>query len=102
MYNDVVTAMFDGGKILQKHMRNRAYNIRPGWNVHVPPYDTEAQEAYKLWALAGRPRLGPELESKKLTNARYNYTVRFISRNEQLMRADFMASKIMSNKVTDF
>lgn len=102
MYDDVVAALLEGGKPLQKHRRNRAYNIRPGWNEHVAPYHTEAREAYKLWALAGRPRQGPELENKKLANARYKYAVRFISRNEQAMRADSMASKMMSNNITDF
>jgi len=103
MYDDVVAALFEGGKPLQKHRRNRAYNIKPGWNGHVAPYHTEAREAYKLWALAGRPRHGPELENKKLANARYKYVVRFISRNEQAMRADSgLARKMMINNITDF
>ena len=49
-----------------------------------------------------RPRQGPELENKELANARYKYAVRFISRNEQAMRADSMASKMMSNNINYF
>ena len=80
-----MAALFEGGKPLQKHRRNRAYNIRAGWNEHVAPYHTEAREAYTRWALAGRPRKGPELGNKKLANARYKYAVCFISRNEHAM-----------------
>ena len=48
------------------------------------------------------PRQGPELEHKKLANARFKYAVRFISKNEQVMRADSMANNFMSNNTTDF
>ena len=52
--------------------------------------------------MAGKPRQGPELEHKKLANAGFKYAVRFISKNEQVMRADSMANNFMSNNTTDF
>ena len=52
--------------------------------------------------MAGKPRQGPELGHKKLANVRFKYAVRFIAKNEQAMKADSMASKIMCNNVTDF
>lgn len=64
-------------------------------------YHTEAQEATKSWAIAGRPRQGPVFEHKKLTNAKYNYAIRFIYKNEQAMRAS-MARKLIGNNVNDF
>ena len=102
MYDAVVAALYEAGKPLSKKKRARVNKARPGWLEHVAPYHAEARETYKLWVLAGRPRQGPELECKKLANARYKYAVRFISRNEQAMGADSMARKMMSNNMTDF
>ncbi len=39
---------------------------------------------------------------KKLTTARYNYAVRFICKNEQAMKADSLAKKLLHNNVTGF
>ncbi len=103
MYDDVVAALNNGSKPfckLNKH--GRKYNIRPGWHEHVAPYHAEAREAHKLWAMAGRPWQGPELEYKKLANARFKYAVRFISKNEQAMQADSLAYKMLSNNMNDF
>ncbi|XP_034077513.1 carcinoembryonic antigen-related cell adhesion molecule 5-like [Gymnodraco acuticeps] len=46
--------------------------------------------------MAGRPRQGSVFEYKKLTNARYKYAIRFICKNEQAMRADSMAKKLLT------
>ena len=83
MYDNVVSALYDGGKPFQKHnTQNKKSNIEPGWNKLVAMYHTEACEAYKLWDVAGKSRQGPELEYKKLANARFKYAVRFISKNQ--------------------
>ena len=56
----------------------------------------------KAWVLeAGRPRQGPVLDCIKLTNARYKYAVRYVSKHEQVMRADSMAEKLLCNNLTD-
>lgn len=52
--------------------------------------------------LAGRPRQGPLFEQKKNANAAYKYAVRFICKNEQAMRAESMAEKVMDNNTTEF
>ena len=81
---------------------NKTHNIRPGWNKYVAEYRAEACEATKSWTMAGRPRQGSVFEYKKLTNARYKYAIRFICKNEQAMRADSMAKKLLSNNAIDF
>ncbi len=52
--------------------------------------------------MAGRPRQGPELEYKMSTNARYRYAISFICRNEQILRADSMAMKLLNHIISDF
>lgn len=37
-----------------------------------------------------------------MTNARFKYAVRFISKNEQALRADAMANKMFCNNISDF
>jgi len=51
------------------HKSDKSYNIKPGWNKFVAAHRAEAKEAFKAWVLVGRPRQGPELNLKKITNA---------------------------------
>ncbi len=59
--------------------------FRAGWNEYVFELHLEARDAFKNWVLTGKARYGPELEKKKLANAKFNYAVRFIKRNEATM-----------------
>ena len=65
-------------------------------------HHTVAKDAHKSWVLAGRPREGPVLDSKKLTYARFKYAVRYVKKHEQAMKADSMAEKLMGNDTTGF
>ena len=62
--------------------------MKPGWNDHVRELHVAAKEAFKSWVLSGKPRHGPECTLKKIANARFKYALRFITRNEQAMRAN--------------
>ncbi len=95
MYNDIVNALH-GCRVVG--IMNKT---RPGWSKHVAEYHAEAREAFKLWVMAGRPRQGPELEYKS-TNARYKYAIHFICKNEQTLRADIMAMKLLNHNIIDF
>lgn len=101
MHTDIVHALYEGSKPYYRY-KNKNHNNKPGWKEYVAGYHTEAREATKSWAIAGRPRQGPVFEHKKLTNARYKYAIRFICKNEQAMRADSMAKKLIGNNVNDF
>lgn len=63
MYDGLVAALHESGKsfdVQRKHKRK--HNIRPGWKEHVTMYQDEVRVAYKLWAMAVRPKQGPEFE----------------------------------------
>ena len=100
-YNCIVYALVEASKPLLTHY-NKAKNIKPGWNKFVAAPHAEAKAAHKAWVMAGRPRQGPVLEHKKLTNLRYKYAVRFVGKNEQAMRADLMAGELLDSNVTGF
>ena len=48
-----------------------------------------AKAAFKYWVLAGKPRNGHECAHKKVATARFKYTLRFVKRNEQAVRANY-------------
>lgn len=98
LYNDIVKALVECGKPLYKS-RTKKNSVMPGWNTYVAVFYEQAREATTEWALAGRPRQGPVYENKKLTNARYKYAVRFIRRNEQSMRSESLAGKLLTKNV---
>ncbi len=58
MYNDIVNVLHGCSKhfFKSKGIMNKT---RPGWSKYVAKYQTETQEAYKLWVMAGSadPRL---------------------------------------------
>ena len=62
----------------------------------------EAKEAFQSWVLAGKVRHGPEFEQRKKTNAKFKYAIRYIKKNEQMMRANSMARKLQQNDVNAF
>ena len=101
MYDNIVAALNASSKSLSKH-KNKACNIKPGWNDFVAEQNAAAREAFKLWSHAGRPRQGTLFEHKKLTNAKYKYALRFIKRHENKMRADSLARKLRDNNPYDF
>ena len=54
----------------------------------------QAKEAFWSWVSSGKARYGPEFEQTIKANARFKYAVRFIKRNEQMMRANSMGQKV--------
>ena len=100
MYDCIVGAVYEASRPYLT--KPKAHNIKPGWNKYVAALHTEAKEAYRAWVLEGRPRQGPVLDHKKCTNAKFKYAVRYIGKNEQEMRADSMAEKLLGNNVTGF
>ena len=82
--------------------RSKVNNAKPGWNTHVEKLHTEARTAFKKWAETGKCRQGPLFENKKLTNSKFKSALRFIKRNEDMMRSDSLARKLQNNNVNDF
>ena len=100
-YNKFVLALKEASNFLVVSGdpgRNRA--PRPGWNEYVAPYFEKSRTAYSLWRDFGCPRQGPIFEYKKSTQAQYKRVLRFIKRNEQQIRDEKIATKLLSNDHT--
>ena len=96
-----MSAIHEASRHLHTHPR-KVKNTKPGWNKYVADHQEAAKAAHRTWIIAGRPRQGPDLEHKKLANARYKYAVRFIAKHEQAVRAHSMAENLLGNNVTEF
>ena len=101
MYDTIVEALCSSSRSLYKQ-KNKVLNVKPGWNEHVEELHAEARTTFKKWVEAGKPRQGPVFESKKCTNSNFKCALRYIKRNEKIMRSDSMAKKLQNNSVNDF
>ena len=101
MYEAIVDSLCVSSRPLYKH-RTKVHNAKPGWNEHVEELHAEARDAFKKWAESGKNRQGPLFENKKRTNAEFKSALRYIKRNENVMRADSLARKLQKNNLHDF
>ena len=81
---------------------NSNYIHRPGWNDYVRSHYIASSEAFLLWNESGRPRHGPIFEIKKRAQARFKYALRFIKNNEDSLRDDALAEKLLEGNDKDF
>ena len=101
MYEAIVQSLKNSSRSLYKH-RTKVFNAKPGWKDQVEELHAEARNAFKEWAESGKSRHGPLFENKKCTNARFKNALRYIKRNENMMRSDSLARKLQKNNFNDF
>jgi len=77
MYDCIVGALYEASRPYYT-CSDKSYNIKQGWNKFVAAHMAEAKEAFKAWVLVGRPRQGPDLNLKKITNASYKYSMQYV------------------------
>ena len=99
LYNDIVSAIMSANgsafKLGRNH-NNASFN-RPGWNDHVAKLHHSAREAFKLWRCNGKPRYGYMFDLMKTTRMRFKYALRELKHNENSLRRDALASKMIAN-----
>ena len=89
MYNGIVEAVYEASRSHHNYSPRANSNTKPGWRKYFAAHHAEAKKAFKAWVQEGRPRQEPVLDYKKLTLSRFKYAVCYISKNEQVMRADY-------------
>lgn len=100
LYDSVLNAIIMSGKPLCKSRNN--LRGKPGWSTYVEETHVEARQAFKAWVGAGRPRCGTLFDYKKRANARFKYALRYIKRNENMLRADSLVLNLQNNSYNDF
>ena len=101
MYETIIKGLNKSSTVFSQK-RGNLYKPRPGWNEHVVGLHQQARETFRTWVNAGKPRHGPECDSKKQAMARFKSAVRYIKRNELTLRANAMARKLQQKDVLDF
>ena len=68
---------------------------------HVERHKQTSQFWHFLWKECGSPRNGEIAQFMKSTRSRYRYAIRFVKKNEEIMRKNAMAHCISENKYRD-
>ena len=75
--------------------------IIPGWNEHVEQHKQTSQFWHFIWKDCGSPRNGEAAKIMRSTRSRYYYAIRYVKKNDEIMRKNAMASSISENNYTD-
>ena len=97
-YDDIMFAITSAGQttIKTRNRSNGKNHNRPGWNEFASEqYDMSRETLYALWKNAGSPRQGLLFEMKNRAKARFKGAMRFIRRNENSLRKESLAKKLL-------
>ena len=100
LYNNIISILKDSSSHMCS-MVNSSRN-RPGWTDYVADLYKYSREARKLWLDNGKPRQGYISDEYIRSKAKFKYALRFISRNENLLRKESLAKKLSNLKSKDF
>ena len=102
-YNDIVQSLKDSSDFLIKNPSSTRVSVnRPGWNDIAKEVYEESKEAFMDWKNAGRPRHGPIFDIKKRAQARFKYAMRYLKLNEEQIRKNNLAEKLVGGDPRDF
>ena len=72
----------------------KKYTHKPGWAEYGDNlYDT-SREIRQMWINAGKPRQGPIHDQHVKCKSRFKYALRFIKKNENMLRKEALAKKL--------
>ena len=100
LYNQIISILNDSSK----HMCSKVNTSRnrPGWTDYVAELYNYSRETRKLWLENGKPRQGYIHDEFIRSKAKFKYALRFISRNENLLRKESLAKKLSNLKSNEF
>lgn len=100
-FQKVIDCLHNDSMLLVRKQSSK-YVSGPGGAEYASELHAESKAANKGWVSAGKPMFGTTLELKKIANVKFKNIVRYIKRNEQRIRADSLANKLLSNNVSEF
>ena len=77
-------------------------HVVPGWTAHVAQHHEEARRTFLRWREAGSPREGQLALYMRAARATFKRALRRCKMAEEVMRAEALASKVMSNDDINF
>ena len=101
LYHDITKSLIDSSEKIASSKNNNSMH-RPGWNDHVADLYEASRETRLLWLSQGKPRHGPIFDIHIRTKLRVTYAIRYIKRNENLLRREALAKKLSSANNDEF
>ena len=83
-------------------LRRVKEHVVPGWSAHVAEFHDEARRAFLQWRDAGSPREGQLALRMRAARATFKRALRQCKRDEEVMRAEALASKIIAKDDVNF
>ena len=103
MYMNIINPLSDSSRNLLPYMQTRKkYHTVPGWNEYVKEAHSEARDAFLLWQCNSKPRFGILSDLMKCTRARFKQCLRFCKSNDDRVRADALANKLLKRDYISF
>ena len=90
-YNNIISILNESSTHISSKFKS-SWN-KPGWSEYVADLYDYFRETSKLWIEIGRPRQGFLFREYLKSKARYKYALRYIKRNENLLRKESLAKK---------
>ena len=99
MYDDIVDSLLRSSNETFPTIYNKKSNFkcRPGWSDYVKDMHNCARECFKLWCQGGKPKYGPLFKLMSTSRAKFKYSIRFIKRHINQIRADSLAKNMADN-----
>ena len=95
VYRDIVACLIKAGEDMVPATPRRKMINKPGWNSYVAEIYKASNDAYIAWDSCGRPRSGPMHDMYRQCRARCKYSIRYIKSNEQMLRKESLAKKVI-------
>ena len=80
---------------MSRNTRGTGSYVVPGWNEYICEAHSEAREAFLVWQANLKPRQGPIADLMKVTRSRFKQCMRYCKSNEDRLRADSLARKLL-------
>ena len=99
-YNKIVCILGESSQ----HMCSKANasRNRPGWSEYVSDLYDYSREIRGKWLDLGRPRQGYIFKEFCRSKAKVKWALRFITRNENALRKESLAKKLLKSKSNEF
>ena len=81
---------------------NKNFENKPGWSDYVSDLYKYSKEMRLIWINNGKPRLGAISHEYTRSKLRFKYALRYIRKNETILRKELLAKKMTKLNSNDF
>ena len=97
-HDSIIASCLEASKVLPISKKSKTI---PGWNEHVERHKQTSQFWHFIWKECGSPPQGEIAQIMRSTRSKYHYAIRYVKKNEEIMRKNAMAKSISENNSRD-